>query len=67
VRHQRDVSHRWVVAMAELTGLGGMRQEFFDGIQTRMERTVDPTLYSGIIKAGVLLQMRPNPRYQQRM
>jgi hypothetical protein len=53
--------------MAELTGLGGMRQEFFDGIQAGMERTVDPTLYSGIIKAGVLLQMRPNPRYQHRM
>jgi hypothetical protein len=49
--------------MAELTGLRGMRQEFFDGIQTRMERTVDPTLYSGVIKTGVLLQMRPDSRH----
>jgi hypothetical protein len=49
--------------MAKLTGLGGMRQEFLDGIQARMERTVDPTLHSGVVKAGVLLQMRPDSRH----
>ena len=41
--------------MAELTRLGGMRQELLDGVQARMKRSVDPTLHSGVIKARVLL------------
>jgi hypothetical protein len=36
VRHERDVGHGRLIAMAEPTRFGGMRQELLNGIEARM-------------------------------